>query len=48
MLKTEDTTDLLRYKEMYLLLFNKLTDITKEIQELQTQAEEMFISQTKQ
>ncbi|MEG0913900.1 MAG: hypothetical protein RSA97_03255 [Oscillospiraceae bacterium] len=32
------------YKEMYHLLFNKITDIICELQTLQQQAEEIFMS----
>lgn len=31
------------YKEMYSLLFNKMTDIIEEIQQIQRQTEEMYI-----
>lgn len=31
------------YKEMYFLLFNKITDNIARLQELQQQAEEMYI-----
>lgn len=33
------------YKSSYLYLFNKLTEITKEIEEIQKQAEEICIDQ---
>lgn len=33
------------YKEMYFLLFNKITDTIKGLQEIQQQAEEMYIAQ---
>ena len=32
------------YKEMYYHVFNKLTDLTDEIKELQNQLEEMYIN----
>ena len=31
------------YKEMYSILFNKMTDIIEEIQQIQRQTEEMYI-----
>jgi len=31
------------YEQMYRILFNKMTDIIEEIQEIQRQTEEMFI-----
>ncbi len=31
------------YKEMYSILFNKMTDIIEEIQQIQRQTEDMFI-----
>jgi hypothetical protein len=31
------------YKEMYSILFNKMTDIIEEIQDIQRKTEEMFI-----
>ena len=34
------------YKDMYYLLFNKITDITNELQEVQRLAEEIFIMQS--
>jgi hypothetical protein len=33
------------YKEMYFLLFNKITDTIESLQEIQQQAEEMYIEQ---
>lgn len=33
------------YKEMYFLLFNKISDNIARLQELQHQAEEMYIAQ---
>ncbi len=33
------------YKEMYFLLFNKITDTIESLQEIQQQAEEMYIAQ---
>ncbi|MGE4213457.1 MAG: hypothetical protein AB7E42_01605 [Anaerotignaceae bacterium] len=33
------------YKKMYFLLFNKITDIIKDLQDIQQQAEEMYIVQ---
>lgn len=33
------------YKDMYFLLLNKITDIIKDLQEIQQQAEEMYIVQ---
>lgn len=32
------------YKELYYKLFNKITDVIVELQELQTEAEEIYIS----
>lgn len=32
------------YKHMYLALFNKITDVIKELQELQAQMEEIAIN----
>lgn len=32
------------YKKLYFLLFNKLTDIIKEIEEIQKEAEDIIIS----
>jgi len=34
---------LVNYKEMYSILFNKMTDIIEEIQQIQRQTEEMYI-----
>ncbi|ODA40245.1 hypothetical protein DSBG_2931 [Desulfosporosinus sp. BG] len=31
------------YKEMYSILFNKMTDIIEEIQQIQRQTEEMYM-----
>jgi len=31
------------YKEMYSILFNKMTDIIEEIQQIQRQTEEMYL-----
>ena len=31
------------YKKMYILLFNTITDVTKELQEAQLDTEEMFM-----
>jgi len=33
------------YKEMYFLLFNKITDTIESLQEIQQQAEEIYIAQ---
>jgi len=33
------------YKEMYFLLFNKITDTIESLQEIQQQAEELYIEQ---
>lgn len=33
------------YKEMYFLLFNKITDTIQNLQEVQQAAEEMYIAQ---
>ena len=35
------------YKEMYLILFNAITEATKILQDAQKKAEEIFISQEK-
>jgi len=35
------------YKEMYSILFNKMTDIIEEIQQIQRQTEEMYIHNMK-
>lgn len=35
------------YKEMYLLLFNKITDTIQDLQKIQQLVEEMYISQEK-
>ncbi len=32
------------YRDMYLMLFNKITDIIQELKEIQLQAEELFIN----
>ncbi len=32
------------YKELYYKLFNKITDIIEELQEIQCQAEEIYIN----
>ncbi len=32
------------YKEMYLRLFNRITDIIQELEKIQAEAKEMFIS----
>ena len=34
---------MVNYKEMYSILFNKMTDIIEEIQQIQLQTEEMYI-----
>jgi len=34
---------MVHYEQMYRILFNKMTDIIEEIQEIQRQTEEMFI-----
>jgi len=34
---------LVNYKEMYSILFNKMTDIIEEIQQIQRQTEEMYL-----
>jgi len=34
------------YKEMYCILFNKMSDIIEEIQQVQRQTEEMYIHGT--
>lgn len=31
------------YNEMYIMLFNKITDIIEELQQIQCQTEELFI-----
>jgi len=31
------------YKEMYYMLFNRITDVIKELQEIQAQAEALFM-----
>ncbi len=31
------------YKEMYFKLFNKISDVIEDLQEIQNQAEEMYI-----
>ncbi len=36
------------YKKMYYTLFNKITDVIAELQGVQQQTEEMFISQEEQ
>lgn len=36
------------YKEMYYTLFNKITDMITELQEVQLQTEEMFLAQKDQ
>ncbi len=33
------------YKDMYFLLLNKITDIIKDLQEVQQQAEELYMAQ---
>ncbi len=33
------------YKEMYILLFNKITDIVEDLQKIHQQVEEIYISQ---
>jgi hypothetical protein len=33
------------YKDMYFLLLNKITDIIKDLQEVQQQAEDMYLAQ---
>ncbi|WP_313529150.1 hypothetical protein [Anaerotignum sp.] len=33
------------YKDMYFLLLNKITDVIQDLQEIQQQAEEMYIVQ---
>ncbi|OLN27460.1 hypothetical protein DSOL_4537 [Desulfosporosinus metallidurans] len=33
----------MNYKEMYSILFNKMTDIIEEIQQIQRQTEEMYL-----
>ncbi|SHH39040.1 hypothetical protein [Desulfosporosinus lacus] len=34
---------MVHYEQMYRILFNKMTDIIEEIQEIQRQTEEMFM-----
>ena len=34
---------MVNYKEMYSILFNKMTDIIEEIQQIQRQTEEMYL-----
>jgi len=34
---------MVHYEQMYKILFNKMTDIIEEIQEIQRQTEEMFM-----
>lgn len=36
------------YKKMYYLLFNKMTDVIKDLQAIQAEAEELFILQEAQ
>lgn len=31
------------YQKMYMILFNKITDVIEELQEIQKEAEEIFI-----
>lgn len=33
------------YEDMYFLLLNKITDIIKDLQEVQQQAEELYVAQ---
>jgi len=33
------------YEDMYFLLLNKITDIIKDLQEVQQQAEELYLAQ---
>lgn len=40
-------THMADYKEMYYHIFNKLTDVTEEIKNLQCQMEEMYINSDK-
>ncbi|AFM39430.1 hypothetical protein Desaci_0362 [Desulfosporosinus acidiphilus SJ4] len=35
---------MVNYKEMYSILFNKMTDIIEEIQQTQRQTEEMYLN----
>lgn len=38
---------MINYSEMYHILFNKITDIIEELQEIQRQTEEMYIQSQK-
>lgn len=40
-----EVNSITNYKEMYFLLFNKITDTIEDLQKIQQQAEEMYISQ---
>jgi len=36
---------MIEYEDMYFLLLNKITDIIKDLQEVQQQAEELYMAQ---
>lgn len=36
---------MINYEDMYFLLLNKITDIIKDLQEVQQQAEELYLAQ---
>ena len=37
-----------QYQDMYYRLFNKMTDIIKELQQIQIETEELFLSQNQE
>jgi len=39
---------MVNYKEMYSILFKKMTDIIEEIQQIQRQTEEMYLDSKRQ
>lgn len=42
---SREVNKMTNYKEMYFLLFNKITDTIQSLQEIQQQAEKMYIVQ---
>lgn len=40
----EEVNDMADYEKMYYKLFNKITDIIKELEDVQKETEEMYIS----
>jgi len=43
-----EVKNMVNYKEMYSILFKKMTDIIEEIQQIQRQTEEMYLDSKRQ